>query len=182
MYKPLLLCIASYAAPLALIALAILLSPWFSLWDNALSDLGHAVRSVAAPVFNFGLVLGGFLIVACALLYMLGFSRVKALIQICLGFTLALIGVYDEVYGVLHLAVSIVFFVGLIAYLLLLGFMDKKVLPVLVALAHFAIWFAHLGYNVPPGAALPELAAVLSFIPFYTMDYAVLSRRETRYL
>ena len=40
---------------------SIVLSPWFSWESNALSDLGHAFRSEVASIFNFGLLLAGFL-------------------------------------------------------------------------------------------------------------------------
>jgi hypothetical membrane protein len=43
------------------IGLSIGLSPSFSWYRNALSDLGHAQRSNVAPIFNFGLLLSGFL-------------------------------------------------------------------------------------------------------------------------
>ncbi|MCK4483018.1 hypothetical protein KAU55_07295, partial [Candidatus Bathyarchaeota archaeon] len=42
------------------IGVSIALSPWFSWETNALSDLGHAVNSGVAPIFNFGLLLSGF--------------------------------------------------------------------------------------------------------------------------
>ena len=57
-----LLPVFSVVVPLFLIMLAIALSGWFNIYDNALSDLGHAVRSNVVPLFNLGLSLGGFLI------------------------------------------------------------------------------------------------------------------------
>ena len=41
------------------IGISIASVPWFSLWNNALSDLGHAVHSGSAPYLNFGLLLAG---------------------------------------------------------------------------------------------------------------------------
>jgi len=35
-----------------LIAVSILLSPWFSWQRNALSDLGHSTKSNVSPIFN----------------------------------------------------------------------------------------------------------------------------------
>ena len=45
------------------IGVSIVLSPWFSWESNALSDLGHAVKSEVASIFNFGLLLAGFLLI-----------------------------------------------------------------------------------------------------------------------
>jgi hypothetical membrane protein len=42
------------------IGVSIVLSPWFSWWSNALSDLGHSVDSDVALLYNFGLLLAGF--------------------------------------------------------------------------------------------------------------------------
>ena len=44
------------------IGVSIVLSPWFNWESNALSDLGHAIRSEVAPIFDFGLLLAGFLL------------------------------------------------------------------------------------------------------------------------
>ncbi|MEM2707195.1 MAG: hypothetical protein QW288_06765, partial [Ignisphaera sp.] len=64
----LMLILSSIFVPLICIAISIWLSPWFNILDNALSDLGHATRSSVAPIFNFGLSLGGFLIALSSLL------------------------------------------------------------------------------------------------------------------
>jgi len=45
------------------IGISIIYSPWFSWQKNALSDLGHSVKSETAPIFNFGLLLTGLLII-----------------------------------------------------------------------------------------------------------------------
>jgi len=49
------------------IFLSLLFSPWFNWENNMLSDLGHAGISNAAPVFNLGLFLAGFLMMVYAL-------------------------------------------------------------------------------------------------------------------
>ncbi len=42
----------SIIIPLISILVAAVLSDWFSIVNNALSDLGHAKRSSVAPLFN----------------------------------------------------------------------------------------------------------------------------------
>lgn len=171
--KPLIvLCVLNYALPLTLILIAIALSPWFSIWDNALSDLGHALKSSVAPLFNLALVVGGVLLIVLALKYMYSYySKIRAIILLYAGFVLVLVGVYDEVYGFLHFIVSVLFFLGIIAYLIAIGIEEKSPYPVIVAVLQLIMWTLHLFYNIPPGAAIPELIAILSFIPFYTRDY-----------
>ena len=44
------------------IVLAISQSSWFSWGDNALSDLGHPMRSDVSNIFNFSLIIGGILL------------------------------------------------------------------------------------------------------------------------
>jgi len=51
----------SIIIPLISILVAAVLSDWFNIVNNALSDLGHAKRSSVAPLFNASLVLGGLL-------------------------------------------------------------------------------------------------------------------------
>lgn len=48
------------------IATSLTFSPDFSWRKSALSDLGHAVKSQVAPVFNLGLMIAGFLMVVYA--------------------------------------------------------------------------------------------------------------------
>jgi hypothetical membrane protein len=174
----LILCIMSYTLPLVFVFTAIALSGWFNFVENALSDLGHAVKSNVAPVFNFGLALGGFMIGLLAYHYMWAYDRVRGAILVYTGFTLVLIGVFDEVYGLLHFIVSILFFLGIIAYLLVEGFIEKNLAPVVVAILQVIIWYLHLVHNIPPGAAIPELIAVSSYIPFYTLDYMKITGSE----
>lgn len=56
---------AGIAVTLGTVAVAVLLSPWFSWTANALSDLGHPSRATA-PLFNGGLVVAGLLGLAFA--------------------------------------------------------------------------------------------------------------------
>lgn len=156
--------------PLACVFVSIGLSPWFSFWENALSDLGHAVRSGVAPVFNFGLATGGFLIGLVSHRYILPGDKYRGFLLMTAGFSLMLVGVFDEVYGRLHFAVSVLFFLLLMTYLAYTGVRMRSVLRLLVFLIHIIVWYLHLVHDLPPGAALPELAAVFSFMPFYLYD------------
>lgn len=84
----LLIPLASIAIPLICIAISIALSPWFSITGNALSDLGHAINSKASPIFNFGLSLGGTLIIVTAITIIIRTSKALAISMSVTGYTL----------------------------------------------------------------------------------------------
>ncbi|MEM4469327.1 MAG: DUF998 domain-containing protein [Desulfurococcaceae archaeon] len=169
--RALVLAIASFSVPLMLIGLAAALSSWFNLYSNALSDLGHAIKSNVAPLFNTGLSLGGVLMILFAVKYVEAFSRVIALLVVIAGYALVLVGVFDEVYGALHFVVSVLFFVSIL--LLVLGYglvlRDPRIVvlaSILVSL-NIVVWTLHFAIRVPRGAAIPELISIFTAIPFY---------------
>jgi len=108
---------------LSFIAFAIVYSPWFNWFKNALSDLGVGE---AASVFNSGLIIGGVLttIFAVGLTQILrkqalGFLGTFTLILAALS--LCAIGLFPESAGRIHLYVSISFFALLAISLILIG-------------------------------------------------------------
>ncbi|MFZ8791487.1 MAG: DUF998 domain-containing protein [Thermosphaera aggregans] len=161
--------IIALATPLALILLAIGLSGWFNIVDNALSDLGHATKSNVAVLFNLGLVLGGFLLYSTALMD----SRVETVYRAIMafaGFSLALVGVFDEVYGKTHFIVSIIFFTTILLFLIYYssktdGWRRNGALAGIIA--SVIAWALHFTIKTPPGAAIPELVSIFSVAPFY---------------
>lgn len=109
---------------LTLILLAIYYSPWFSWTENALSDLG--VQGTAAILFNSGLVVGGVLTIIFAIglreiLLNKTLGRIGTLILILDAAILCAIGIFPETAGVIHLYVSVAFFVLLPISLFLIG-------------------------------------------------------------
>jgi len=161
------LAVSSFAVPLLFIAVAALVSGWFNLFDNALSDLGHAYRSTA-PIFNFGLALGSFLLASFALLYAYRSSRLLAALLAASSFTLNLVAVFDEVYGRLHFWVSAAFFLSLVALLAGYSYVEKRVAPFAALAVGVAVasWVLHFAYRVPRGVAIPELISVFASAPF----------------
>lgn len=174
-----LLVLLSVVVPLLFIGLAALSSPWFSLFNNALSDLGHAVKSDSAPLFNLGLVLGGLLVFTVSLRSPWVNKACNAVLAYS-GFSLILVGVFDEVYGFLHFVVSIMFFIGLAAFLVVVAIHERLFIKItsLVLLAVFITsWYIHYTYGIPRGAAIPELVSIASFTPIYFWEY-FRSRRD----
>jgi len=114
--------IVAFAAILSSIAL----SPWFSWYSNALSDLGNYARSSVAIIFNLGLVISGILTVV----FGLGIfddlkgskpGRVGALVLMMAGAALTGIGIFSEDAGRIHFYVSVAFFSLVPISLLILG-------------------------------------------------------------
>jgi len=139
-----------------LIGVSIALSPWFSWETDALSDLGHAVESGVAPIFNFGLLVTGFFLMIYAVKVLKGYAKWTGYSLVISAFTLQLIAVFDEVYGLLHLVVSILFFVSLGVTSLFYAVERKSY----SAVAAFAIglisWIFYWAEFYSAGVAVPE--------------------------
>jgi len=139
-----------------LIALSIGLSPWFSWGNNALSDLGHSVKSDVASLFNFGLLLCGFLLIVYSITSFKDYAKYTSIALVFAGFSLQLIATFDEVYGELHFLVSVLFFaaIGLasISY-----FVEKKSKIAIIAFAIGALSWILYGLKVYiSGISVPE--------------------------
>jgi len=92
------------------IGVSIALSPWFSWWSNALSDLGHSVDSNVASLYNFGLLLAGFFIIIYSTKVFKDHASYTSYCLLVSALVLQLVATFDEVYGSLHVIVSILFF------------------------------------------------------------------------
>ncbi len=158
--------ISSILAPYMAIILAISHAPWFSIWANALSDLGEMKHVCSAPIFNSGLALGGYLLGLATVLSQ-GIRAVNRLILCIAGFTLILIGVLNESYGYVHFTVSVAFFLTIIAYLTSYGYIHVSLPAFIIAIIDVVIWMLHFAYHLPPGAAIPEILSSISFVPFF---------------
>jgi len=138
------------------IGVSIALSPWFSWERDALSDLGHAVESGVAPIFNFGLFLTGFFLTIYAVKVLKGYARWTGYSLVISAFTLQLVAVFDEVYGLLHLVVSILFFVSLGVTSLFYA-VERKSYSAVTALAMGLIsWIFYWAEIYSVGIAVPE--------------------------
>ncbi|MEM3926690.1 MAG: DUF998 domain-containing protein [Desulfurococcaceae archaeon] len=164
----------SITLPLAMIAVSILMSPWFNIYNNALSDLGHAVRRSSAPVFNLGLATGGFLVSIFASKYLVITSKTLGIAASISGYLLMLVGLYDQVYnmhGKLHYYASVAFFLSLACLLLIYAAVIKDKLRKTLAITSLIVavitWYLHLELGIPRGAAIPELVSIFAVIPFY---------------
>ena len=167
-----LLC-AGLIVPLLFIGVAAWVSGWFNLVDNALSDLGHAVKSNVAIVFNLGLSLGAFILATYSLVCIVRKDRIYGILMLISSYLLNLIAVFDEVYGRVHFIVSVAFFISLMTAIIVYGVKWKKILfPVVAVIAFITIWYLHFVYDITRGAAIPELLSILIVAPFM-LDYTI---------
>ena len=154
---------------------ALAMSPWFVWTENALSDLGHPRRE-SAWVFGVGLAAAGaaYLVFVWALAGAAPKTALGAGALTSLGgggASLSAIGIFNESYGALHLAVSVTYFtlvpVGMLLLALSMRGSDRSIraATLVLAVAAGALGLSVAGaqeYGWPfPSQAIPELAASL---------------------
>jgi len=139
------------------IGISIALSPWFSWSNNALSDLGHSVKSGVAPVFNLGLLLTGFTILVYAVTALKKHSRYTSICLSASAFLLQSIATFNEAYGFLHYAVSVLFFVSLGVALIVYAIERKSSLTVAAFIIGFGSWILFWSKIYSAGVAVPEV-------------------------
>jgi hypothetical membrane protein len=147
------------------IFLSIALSPWFSFYENALSDLGNlAMNGFTALIYNTGMVLSGLTVTLFGIALSMRHHSWKYLAWglplVVAGFDLALIGIFPEDAGIVHGQVSVIFFASIAIVLLLYSYFSwplgtPKIGAVSLALgiASPLIWFVDWPWN---GVAIQE--------------------------
>jgi hypothetical membrane protein len=115
--------------PWPFILASIILSPWFNVFDNALSDLGNtALNSPAAYIFDVGLILSGLLAAAFGLLLTVRKrSWVFFIWSVPLSLAsvdLSLVGAFNESMGDVHFWVSVAFFLIIVVTMLLFSYVS----------------------------------------------------------
>jgi hypothetical membrane protein len=101
---------------------AIALSPWFNIYDNALSDLGNTVSNgPVGYVYNAGIILSGAMVFIFAVLVSRSRNRRTLVWTSPLAVAsadLAMVGVFSENTGHIHGEVSEVFFLMIVVTML----------------------------------------------------------------
>jgi len=154
-------------AAYAFIGVAIALSAWFSWHRNALSDLGHAVRSSVAPIFNFGLLMAGLLMFLYAVIVFRKYAKYTSVCLIVSAFMLQMVATFNEVYGFLHFVVSVLFFLSLGIASVAYAVERRSLLPVLAFIMGLGSWALYWARVYSAGVAVPEIVsstAVVSWI------------------
>jgi len=146
------------------IAAAILSSPWFRWENNALSDLGHSVHSAAAPIFNFGLLLTGFLIIVFAVASFRNHAKYTSCLLTLTGFSLQLVATFDEVYGTIHFVVSILFFAALGLASISYAIEKKSTLAAAAFIIGMLSWILYGIEAYSAGIAVPETISSMAVV------------------
>ena len=158
-----------FMIPLLSITLSIILSPWFSFFKNALSDLGHSTQSNVAPLFNLGLCSGGILLIIFGGVCVSSITnnKVIGLILALSGYFLTLIAVFDEIYGRLHYIISLLFFLSLALGTLTYAYTYKSFKALSMLFIGTAIWVLYFMKIIKCGIAIPELVSILVVLVWY---------------
>jgi len=158
------------------IVVSIVLSPWFSWWSNALSDLGRSAnsevmpKSEVAPLFNFGLLLSGFLTILYSITSFRNHAKYTSYLLVFVGLTLQLVATFDEVYGSLHFQVSVLFFAALgfasISYII-----EKRSVLALAALIIGSVSWILYGLKIySAGIAVPETISSMATVTWVMLS------------
>ena len=159
--------IISMALAFLFIGVCILVSPWFNVYNNALSDLGNMdLHSSTSWIFNMGLIVSGFLVALSSIL--LSIRKITWKYHIwtipltLAGVDLALIGFFPENIGGTHFIVSVIFFVSLILTMLLHSYSSLRqgtlvisAISLILAIASIIIWSCKWPWR---GVAIQETA------------------------
>ena len=137
-------------------------SPWFSWYKNALSDLGHSVKSEVAPIFNGGLMIAGFMIVIYAITTFRIYAKYSSYFMVSSAFFLQLVATFDEVYGPLHTLISILFFISIGMVSISYAIEKKSVFSVIIFILSLFSWLLYGVQKNVVGIALPEIIASLA--------------------
>ncbi len=159
---------------LAVFAATVLAGAEFSWSRNALSDLG--ISSVA-NIFNYSLILVGILNAVFAVGLIQAYARntlfkIGGIILVLGGVSLSLVGVLTEDYGVLHMYVSVGYFVLFPIAMIIVGFAFRRnnmqtkgnlailagAIALIIILAGIALYRAD---QLGMGFAVPEYAEAL---------------------
>lgn len=143
------------------ILLSLVLSPSFDWKSNALSDLGHAVTSHVAPIFNLGLLLAGLLMMIYALTVFHKHAKYSSFCLLVSTFFVQLLAVFNEVYGSLHYAVAVPHFV-MLSLTSIVYTVEKRSVSALIAFIVVMISWLLYGLGVfKVGIAVPETVSKL---------------------
>ena len=149
----------------ASIAISILLSPWFRWETNALSDLGHSVRSGVAPIYNGGLLLAGFLLLQYSVGGLNRYAKWTSYFLTISAFALQLVATFDEVYGLPHFLAS-VFFFSLTPASLSYALEKRSLLAASGLALGFVSWLLYWAKMYSAGVAVPEALSTLAVFPW----------------
>jgi hypothetical membrane protein len=143
------------------IGVSLIISPWFSWETNALSDLGHAITSDAAAIFNLGLLLSGFLLMIYAVTAFKNHAKYSSFCLLISSFLVQLIATFNETYGSIHFAVAVPHFVMLSITSIVYTVEKKSAFAFVTFLVVMFSWLLYSLNIFNIGIAVPETISKL---------------------
>lgn len=160
------------------IAISLAVSPWFSWQTNALSDLGHSVNSSAAPIFNFGLLISGFLLIIYSLTVFKKYAKYSSYFLLVSTFFVQLISVFNETYGSIHYAVAVPHFLMLSATSIVYSVEKRSFLAAGTFLAVMFCWLLYALNLFGIGIAVPETVSKLVLLWILYSAVQIFSKKD----
>ncbi|MEM2146677.1 MAG: DUF998 domain-containing protein [Candidatus Jordarchaeaceae archaeon] len=162
------------------IAVSIASAPWFSWWHNALSDLGHALHTESAAYYNFGLLLTGTFITIYVMTVFIKYAKYTSLFLFVTAFSLQLVAMFDEVYGRLHMSVSVIFFVFMILSCLIYAIEKKSILGAISFIIGLSSWVLYWTGFYHAGVAVPEIISATAAISWIVLSAVKLLKMSSK--
>lgn len=163
---------------LAGIFLSIHLNPWFSFTKNALSDLGHPMKTDFYYIFNYTLMTIGTLYA----IYMFGFFRKyrpkTALLLGLASLFLILVGYFHEGYKGTHYIVSLLFFFNGITGTAVYWAERNSIYGIFGYFVSITVFGVQRIYSESIGVAVPEFVSGLLFYLIPLIEYLHRSRKR----
>lgn len=138
------------------IGASLVLSPWFGWQGNALSDLGHSIKSDVAPLFNFGLLLAGFFLIVYASTVFKKHAKYSSVCLLVSAFLIQLLATFNMVYGSLHYAVAVPHFVMLSVTSIVYAIERRSTIAFTTFLIVLVSWILYALGVLDIGIAIPE--------------------------
>jgi hypothetical membrane protein len=158
------------------IVASIVLLPRFSWWNNALSDLGRSATTEVAPksevasLFNFGLLLSGFLTILYSITSFRNHAKYTSYVLVIVGLSLQLVATFDEVYDPLHFQVSVLFFVAL-GFASISYAVEKRSILAFAALIIGSVSWILYGMEIyRAGIAVPETISSMATVTWVMLS------------
>ncbi|WGM89085.1 MAG: DUF998 domain-containing protein [Candidatus Bathyarchaeota archaeon] len=160
------------------IAVSLAVSPWFNWQTNALSDLGHAVNSEAAAIFNGGLFLAGFFLMLYSLTAFKNHAKYSSLCLLVSSFFVQMLAVINESYGSLHYVAAVPHFLTLSLTSIVYGYEKRSKFAITTFLIVMFTWLLYSLSMFNMGIAVPETMSKLVLLWIMWSGIKILLKKQ----
>ncbi|MCW4021720.1 MAG: DUF998 domain-containing protein [Candidatus Bathyarchaeota archaeon] len=160
------------------ILVSLVISPWFNWETNALSDLGHAVTSNAAPIFNGGLFLAGFFLMLYSITAFKKHANYSSTCLLISSFFVQMLAVINEAYGSLHYVAAVPHFLTLSLTSIVYGYEKKSKFAIATFLVVMLTWLMYSLNVFNMGIAVPETMSKLVLLWIMWSGIKILRNKE----